>query len=185
MLYRYTATGQTHSYSPAQRMLCRHTRTRFPTSNNALTTIEQKRIISKNNHDETVRPTGKKHWKQNGFLIIHNNCIFPHYGYSIEIIWIYCGFSGAIANLIAWISHFPQGPQHNTLQPSQYAYAKPPQQQCGKPWNYGEITEEEPTRSYTIRTPNGKTRRIESRSHQHHHHQVQELILIKEQLQPM
>ncbi|CAB4002083.1 Hypothetical predicted protein [Paramuricea clavata] len=88
--------------------------------------LEQKRIISKNNHDET-------------------------------------------------------GPQHNTLQPSQHAYAKPPQQQCGKPWNYGEITEEEPTRSYTIRTTNGITRRIESRSHQHHHHQVQELILIKEQ----
>ena len=39
-------------------------------------------------------------------LIIHNNCIFPYYGYCIEIVWIYCGFSGAIANLIVWISHF-------------------------------------------------------------------------------
>jgi hypothetical protein len=39
-------------------------------------------------------------------LNIHNNCIFPYYGYSIEIIWIYYGFSGAIANFIVWISHF-------------------------------------------------------------------------------
>jgi hypothetical protein len=38
-------------------------------------------------------------------LIIHNNCIFPYYGYSIEIVWIYYGFSGAIANFITWISH--------------------------------------------------------------------------------
>jgi hypothetical protein len=27
-------------------------------------------------------------------LMIHNNCIFPYYGYSIEIVWIYYGFSG-------------------------------------------------------------------------------------------
>jgi hypothetical protein len=26
--------------------------------------------------------------------------------YSIEIVWIYYGFSGAIANVIVWISHF-------------------------------------------------------------------------------
>jgi hypothetical protein len=37
------------------------------------------------------------YWKENGFLIIHNNCIFPYHGYSIEIVWIYYGFSGAIA----------------------------------------------------------------------------------------
>ena len=37
---------------------------------------------------------------------IHNNCIFPYYGYSIEIVWIYYGFSGAIANFIAWISRY-------------------------------------------------------------------------------
>jgi hypothetical protein len=24
----------------------------------------------------------------------YNSCIFPYYGYSIEIIWIYYGFSG-------------------------------------------------------------------------------------------
>ena len=30
----------------------------------------------------------------------YNNCIFAYYIYSIEIVWIYCGFSGAIANLI-------------------------------------------------------------------------------------
>ena len=29
-----------------------------------------------------------------------NNCIFPYYGYSMEIVWIYYGFSGAIANFI-------------------------------------------------------------------------------------
>jgi hypothetical protein len=47
------------------------------------------------------------YWKYNGYLIIHNNCIiFPYYGYSIEIAWIYHGFGDAIANLIAWISHF-------------------------------------------------------------------------------
>jgi hypothetical protein len=34
-------------------------------------------------------------------LIIHNNC-----KYSIEIVWIYYGFSGAIVNFIVWISHF-------------------------------------------------------------------------------
>jgi hypothetical protein len=39
-------------------------------------------------------------------LIIHNNCIFPYYGYNIEIVWIYYGFSGAIANFVVWISHF-------------------------------------------------------------------------------
>jgi hypothetical protein len=39
-------------------------------------------------------------------LIIHNNRIFPYHGYSIEIVWIYYGFSGAIANFIVWISHF-------------------------------------------------------------------------------
>ena len=33
-------------------------------------------------------------------LIIHNNCIFPYYGYNIEIVWIYYGFSGAIANFV-------------------------------------------------------------------------------------
>jgi hypothetical protein len=30
-------------------------------------------------------------------LVIHNNCILPCYGYSFEIVWIYCGFSDAIA----------------------------------------------------------------------------------------
>ena len=39
-------------------------------------------------------------------LMIHNNCIFLYYGYSIEIVWVYCGFSGSIVNFIAWISHF-------------------------------------------------------------------------------
>jgi hypothetical protein len=39
-------------------------------------------------------------------LIIHNNGIFPYYRYSIEIVWIYYGFSGAIANLRVWISLF-------------------------------------------------------------------------------
>ena len=29
------------------------------------------------------------YWKQNGFLIIHNNCIFQYYGYSIEIVYGY------------------------------------------------------------------------------------------------
>jgi hypothetical protein len=38
--------------------------------------------------------------------MIYNNCIFPYYGYSIEIMWIYYGFSDAIANVIVWISHF-------------------------------------------------------------------------------
>jgi hypothetical protein len=32
--------------------------------------------------------------------------MFPNCGYSVEIVWIYYGFSGAIANLIVWISHF-------------------------------------------------------------------------------
>jgi hypothetical protein len=41
-------------------------------------------------------------------LMIHNNCIFPYYGYSIEIVWIYYGFSGAIANFKVWISLFSQ-----------------------------------------------------------------------------
>jgi hypothetical protein len=36
-------------------------------------------------------------------LVIHNNCIFPYYGYSKEIGWIYYGFSGAIANFVVWI----------------------------------------------------------------------------------
>ena len=39
-------------------------------------------------------------------LVIHNNCIFPYYGYSKEIVWIYYGFSGAIANFVVWISLF-------------------------------------------------------------------------------
>jgi hypothetical protein len=39
-------------------------------------------------------------------LVIHNNYIFPYYGYNIEIVMIYYGFSGAIANFIARISHF-------------------------------------------------------------------------------
>ena len=43
-------------------------------------------------------------------LIIHNNCIFPYNGYSLEIVGIYYfgldGFSGAIANFIEWISYF-------------------------------------------------------------------------------
>jgi hypothetical protein len=39
-------------------------------------------------------------------LIIHNNGIFPYYRYSMEIVWIYYGFSGAIANLRVWISLF-------------------------------------------------------------------------------
>ncbi len=30
---------------------------------------------------------------------------------------------------------------------------------CGKPWIYGQITREEPSRSYTLRTPNGMIRR--------------------------
>jgi hypothetical protein len=46
------------------------------------------------------------YWKYDEFLIIHNNCIFPYYGYSIEIVWIYYGFSSAISNLIVWISIF-------------------------------------------------------------------------------
>jgi hypothetical protein len=33
-------------------------------------------------------------------LITHNNCIFLYYGYCIEIVGIYYGFSGAIANFI-------------------------------------------------------------------------------------
>jgi hypothetical protein len=36
-------------------------------------------------------------------LVIHNNCIFP---YSMEIGWIYYGFSGAIENFVVWISLF-------------------------------------------------------------------------------
>ena len=39
-------------------------------------------------------------------LIIHNNCIFPQYGYSTKIVWIYYGFSGATANFVVWILHF-------------------------------------------------------------------------------
>ena len=39
-------------------------------------------------------------------LIIHNNDIFPYYGYSMKVAWIYYGFSDAIANFIVWISHF-------------------------------------------------------------------------------
>jgi hypothetical protein len=39
-------------------------------------------------------------------LIIHNNCIFPYNGYSIEIVWIYYEFSGAIVNFKVWISIF-------------------------------------------------------------------------------
>jgi hypothetical protein len=39
-------------------------------------------------------------------LVIHNNCIFPYNGYSMGIVWIYYGFSGAIANFVVWISHF-------------------------------------------------------------------------------
>jgi hypothetical protein len=39
-------------------------------------------------------------------LMIHNNCIFSYYGYSIEIVWIYYGFSGSIVSFIVWISHF-------------------------------------------------------------------------------
>jgi hypothetical protein len=32
----------------------------------------------------------------------------------MEIVWIYYGFSGAIANLIVWISlFFPSGVNHN------------------------------------------------------------------------
>jgi hypothetical protein len=30
-------------------------------------------------------------------LVIHNNCIFPYYGHSIKIVWIYYGFIGAAA----------------------------------------------------------------------------------------
>ena len=41
-------------------------------------------------------------------LIIHNNCIFPYYGYSIEIVWIYYGFSSVITNLMVQTSHFFQ-----------------------------------------------------------------------------
>jgi hypothetical protein len=33
----------------------------------------------------------------------HNNCIFPWYGYSMEVVWIYYGFCGAIANFVVWI----------------------------------------------------------------------------------
>ena len=36
----------------------------------------------------------------------HNNCIFPWYGYSMEVVWIYYGFCGAIANFVVWISLF-------------------------------------------------------------------------------
>ena len=39
-------------------------------------------------------------------LVIHNNCIFPYCGHSIEVVWIYYGFCGAIANFVAWISLF-------------------------------------------------------------------------------
>jgi hypothetical protein len=39
-------------------------------------------------------------------LVIHNNCICPYYGYSIEIVRIYYGYSVAIANFIVWISLF-------------------------------------------------------------------------------
>jgi hypothetical protein len=39
-------------------------------------------------------------------LVIHNHCIFPYNGYSMGIVWIYYGFSGAIANFVVWISHF-------------------------------------------------------------------------------
>ena len=97
-------------------MLCRHTRTKLPTSNKVLvprminrTTIqeelEHKRSTSKTYYDRAV------------------------------------------------------GPQHNTLQPGQYAYARPPPQQRGKPWIYGQITREKPLRSYTLKTPNGMIRR--------------------------
>ncbi|CAB4002183.1 Hypothetical predicted protein [Paramuricea clavata] len=105
-----------HSYSPAQRMLCRHTRTKFPTPNKVLvprminrTTIqeelEHKRSTSKTYYDRAV------------------------------------------------------GPQHDTLRPGQYAYARPPPQQRRKPWIHGQITREEPSRSYTLKTSNGMIRR--------------------------
>jgi hypothetical protein len=41
-------------------------------------------------------------------LVIHNNCVFPYYGYSMEIVWIYYGFGGAIVNFVVWISLFFQ-----------------------------------------------------------------------------
>jgi hypothetical protein len=39
-------------------------------------------------------------WNRMDFFILHNNCICPYYGYSIEIEWINYGFSGAIATII-------------------------------------------------------------------------------------
>jgi hypothetical protein len=60
----------------------------------------------------------KKFWKSiewklygplleiDGFIIIHNNSILPCYGYRMGMVWIYYGFSGAIANVIVWISLF-------------------------------------------------------------------------------
>ena len=41
-----------------------------------------------------------------------------------------------------------------------YAYAKPPPRHRGNPWIYGEVIKKDSARSYTIRTPQGNTIRL-------------------------
>jgi hypothetical protein len=44
--------------------------------------------------------------RPNDLIIERVYCIFPYFGYSIQIVWIYYGFIGAMANLIVWILLF-------------------------------------------------------------------------------
>ncbi|XP_028407180.1 uncharacterized protein K02A2.6-like [Dendronephthya gigantea] len=116
-LLNYRNTPQRgHSYSPVQRMLCRRTRTKLPTTNKVLVP----RMINRTMIQEDLerkRNTSKTY------------------------------YDGAV------------GPQHSTLRPGQYAYARPPPQRRGKPWIYGQFISEQPSRSYMLKTRKGVIRR--------------------------
>ncbi|XP_048251811.1 uncharacterized protein K02A2.6-like [Haliotis rufescens] len=105
-----------HTYSPAQRMMNRRTRTLLPTPNQLLQPqvvdpeivyreIRGKRISSKTQYDRL------------------------------------------------------SGTEHEPIETGSYVYAKPPPNQRGKPWAYGQVIHKDNTRSYKIKTPGSTLRR--------------------------
>ena len=113
LIYRNTLP-QGHTYSPAQRMLLRRTRTTLPTTDQLLSpTMLNFKIVEE--EISKKRRDSKAYYDKSA---------------SVEL---------------------------GLLNIGTYAYAKPPPQQRGKPWIYGEVINHESPRSYTIRTTQGRT----------------------------
>ncbi|XP_046375000.2 uncharacterized protein K02A2.6-like [Haliotis rufescens] len=97
-----------HTYSPAQRMMNRRTRTLLPTPNQLL----QPQVVDPEIVYREIRGKGISSKTQ------------------------YDGSSGT---------------EHEPIETGSYVYAKPPPNQRGKPWAYGQVIDKDNTRSYTIK----------------------------------